>query len=103
MHDRRCGRCAKASLLCREGSNAVPRVSKQLGHFKAKDPHGKVHVVYARQDFNVAHGDRGVYRSPAGPMLLNLADGTAVIRLRKGEYEVTVGKVRLTSFDDAAV
>jgi hypothetical protein len=59
--------------------------------------------VYARQDFNVTYGAKGLSDAPAGPVQLNLADGTTMIRVTKGVYEITVGKVRLTSKDRSAV
>ena len=79
----------------------MPRISRQLASFKAEDPSGNVHTVFARQTFTVVYGGRRLREAP-GPILLNLADGTAVNRRRKGEYEITLGRVPLTSNDPAA-
>jgi hypothetical protein len=84
-------------------SSSMPRIIKELGNFTTTDPTGKVHRLFARQEFTVAHGIRAAKESPAGPLLLNLADGTAVTRPSKGVYEISVGKVKLTSNDQAAV
>ena len=81
----------------------MPRISRELANFLATDASGKPYRVFARQEFNVAYDSRGVSGSPAGPLRLNLADGTPVIRVRTGVYDISVGKVRLTSNDPSAV